>query len=33
MEAVYAKEETKRLRGQLAALRDKMSDLDARVST
>jgi len=30
MEAVYAKEETKRLRGQLAALRDKMSDLDAR---
>jgi len=30
METVYAKEETKRLRGQLASLRDRMSDLDAR---
>jgi intermediate filament protein if len=30
MEAVYAKEETKRLRGQLGELRNRMSDLDAR---
>jgi hypothetical protein len=32
MEAVYAKEESKRLRGQLGSLRDRMTDLDARVT-
>jgi len=32
METVHAKEEAKRLRSQLTELRDKLNDLEARVS-
>jgi len=32
METVHAKEESKRLRSQLTELRDKLNDLEARVS-
>lgn len=33
METVHAKEESKRLRAQLTEIRDKLSELEARVST